>query len=179
MATQSEDRVVVETPSKKRWRLPSFGICVTVVAAALVGFQSRGNFGLVVGTIGLVIFAPITVASLIRAVRNRPVLVLDASGLTDRSSLVGGGFVPWQEVQRIEDRQVRRRIFVTVKVTDRAAFLARQPAWRRLLRRLNGEMTAGEILIPDSMLPMRPAELVSTMRQMQRAAQRKGTSRRA
>jgi hypothetical protein len=173
MAIQTDERIVVETPPKKRWRMASFGGCVTILAAALVGFQSHGTFGLVLGIIGLVLFAPITVAALIRALRNRPVLVLDADGLTDRASLLAGGFVPWQEIQRIEDRPVRRRVFVAITVTDRAAFLARQSAWHRFLHRINGPMAAGDILIPDSMLPMRPAELVKTMRQMQRAALRR------
>ena len=45
---------------------------------------------------------------------------------------------------------------VTVTVTDQAAFRARQSAWHRLLLRINGPMSAGDILIPDNVLPMSP-----------------------
>ena len=45
---------------------------------------------------------------------------------------------------------------MTVTVTDQAAFRARQSAWHRLLLRINGPMSAGDILIPDDVLPMSP-----------------------
>jgi hypothetical protein len=183
MTNPPEDRTVIETPARQRWRLTSLGLFLTVLAALLVAFHSHDGPELIAGVVGLVFFGPITFALLVRAVRNRPVLILDTDGFTDQSSLISGGFVSWQEVQRIEDRPFRRRVFVTVKVTDPAAFRARQSAWRRLMLRINGPMVAGDILIPDSVLPMRPAELVKTMRQLQRAAQRRshggGASRRA
>ena len=166
MAIPSGERIVIETPTRKRWRLASLGLAVTVLSAALVANRS-GHVEVILGLVGLVLFGPITVASLVRAVRNRPVLVLDADGFTEHTSLISGGFVSWQEVQRVEDRLFRRRVFVTVKLTDREAFRARQPTWRRLLLRINGPMAAGEVLIPDSMLPMRPAELVKTMQRLQ------------
>ena len=183
MANPSGERIVIETPPRKRWRLPLMGTSLTVLSAGLAAFRPHGDFGLILGVIGLVLFGPITVALLVRATQNRPALVLDTDGFTDHASLISAGFVPWPEVQQIEDRAFRRRVFVTIKVTDRAAFLARQSAWHRFLHRINGPMAAGDILIPANVLPMRPAELVKTMRQMQRAAQRrtqgKGTGRRS
>ena len=173
MAIQSDDRVVVQTPAARRLRLTSLGIIVTGVAAVLVVDRSDGDFGLVVGILGLLFFGPIVLVQLLRGIRHQPVLVLDADGFTDRSTLISAGFVPWQEVQRIEERTFRKRVLVAVTVTDRAAFRARQSAWRRLLLRINGPMVAGDILIPENVLPMRPAELVKTMRRLQRAAQRR------
>ena len=139
--------------------------------------------GLFIGLVGLLIFGPITISRLLRVARNRPVLILDADGFTDHGSLISAGYVPWQEVQRIDHRRFRRRVFVTVTVTDQAAFRARQSAWHRVLLRIDGPMSAGDILIPDNVLPMSPAELVKRMRQLHRAAQRRthsgGTDRRA
>jgi hypothetical protein len=130
-----------------------------------------------------VFFGSLTVAMILRAVQNRPALILDADGFTDHGSLISAGYVPWQEVQEIDERRFGRRIFVTVKVTDPVAFRARQPTWRRLLYRINGRTAAGDILIPDNVLSISPAELVKTMRRLQRAAQRRarkaGTDRRA
>lgn len=179
--TQTDDRIVIETPPRKRNGQVVMGSIVTAVAVAVVADRSDGTGGLVIGLVALVFFAPLTLAVLVRAMRNRPALVLDADGFTDHGSLISAGYVPWREVQTIEEYPVRRRIFVAVTVTDRAAFLARQSAWHRFLRRINGSATAGDILIPDNALPMRPAELVKTMRRLQRAAQRRapggGTAR--
>ena len=183
MAIQSDERIVVETPVRQRRRMAGPGIALTAVWAVLVIFRPHGDVGLVVGLVGLVFFGPITISRLVRAVRNKPVLILDADGFTDHGSLISAGYVPWQEVQQIDHRPFRRRVFVTVTVTDPAAFRARQSAWHRLLLRINGPMAAGDILIPDNVLPMRPAELVKTMRRLHRAAQRRthsgGTDRRA
>jgi hypothetical protein len=172
MTVQSDERIVIETPVRQRWRLPTLWIMFTVLSAVLVASRPHGDLGLVLGLIGLVFFVPITLALLVRAMRNKPALILDADGFTDHASLISVGFVPWQDVQRIEDRLFRRRVLVTITVTDRAAFRARLPAWHRLILRLNGPMVAGDILIPDSVLPMGPAALVKTMRRLHRAAQR-------
>ena len=183
MAIQSDERIVLETPVRQRRRLAGPGVSLTAISAALLIFRSGGDLGLVIGLVGLVVFGPIAISRLLRAVRNRPVLILDADGFTDHGSLISAGYVPWQEVQRIDHRRFRRRVFVTVAVTDQAAFRARQSAWHRLLLRINGPMAAGDILIPDNVLPMSPAELVKTMRRLHRAAQRRthsgGTDRRA
>jgi hypothetical protein len=174
MATQTGDRVVIETPPRKRRRLLVLPGIVSFVGVVLVADRSDKIFGLVLGLVILAFFGPLTLAALIRTVRNRPALVLDADGFTDHGSLISAGYVPWREVAQIDERAFRRRVFVTVKVTDPAAFLARQSAWHRFLRRVNGPTAAGDILIPDNILPMRPAELVKTMRRLQRAAQRSG-----
>jgi hypothetical protein len=183
MAIESDDRVVVETPPAQRRRSYPMGIIVTGIAAALVARRPGGDVGLIIGLIGLAFFGPLTIALILRAVRNRPALILDADGFTDHGSMISAGYVPWQEVQEIDERRFGRRIFVTVKVADPVAFRARQPFWRRLLYRINGRTAAGDILIPDNVLSMRPAEVVKTMRRLQRAAQRRarkaGTDRRA
>lgn len=172
MAIESDHPIVIETPEGRRWRRLVLGIVLTVMSAALATGRTGKGSVVVIGIVGLVLFGPITLALLIRALRRKPALILDADGFTEQASLLSAGFVRWQDVQRIEDRRFRRRTFVTITLTDRAAFRARLPAWHRLALRLNGPMLAGDILIPDSVLPMSPAALVNTMRRLQRAAQR-------
>ena len=81
--------------------------------------------------------------------------------------------MPWPDVSRIDKRPFRNRVFVAVTLADPAAFRARQPAWRRLVVQLNRRLVRGDIFIPDTVLPMPPAELVKTMRRLQLAAQRR------
>jgi hypothetical protein len=173
MAMQTDDRIVVETPPIRRRRMLIPGLVVTLIGAAVVANGSGGTAGLVIGLIALVICGPLTAVFVLRAVQNKPALILDADGFTDHGSLISAGYVRWQDVQRIEEHPVGRRVFVAVTVTDRAAFLARQSAWHRFLIRINGPTTAGDILIPGSVLSIRPAELVKTMRRLHRAALRR------
>jgi hypothetical protein len=176
MAIQPDERIVVETPVRQRRRMAGPGIVLTAISVALILDRPGRDFGLVIGVVGLVFFGPVTISRLLRAARNRPVLIMDADGFTDYGSLISAGYVPWREVQQIDQRPARRRVFVTVTVTDPAAFRSRQSAWHRFLLRINGPMAAGDILIPDNVLPMRPAELVKTMRRLHRAAQRRAPS---
>jgi hypothetical protein len=175
--------IVVETPAGQRRRLAALGVIMTAVSAFLVAIRSDGDVGLAVGLLGLVFFGPITLALLVRALRNHPVLILDADGFTDRSTLIAAGPVPWPDVSRIDKRPFMNRVFVAVTLTDPAAYRARQPAWRRLVIHLNRRLVRGDIFIPDNVLPMPPAELVKTMRRLQHAAPRRvhggGTDRRA
>jgi hypothetical protein len=175
--------IVVETPAGQRRRLAALGVIMTAASALLVAIRSDGNVGLAVGLLGLVFFGPVTLALLVRALRNHPVLILDADGFTDRSTLIAAGPVAWPDVSRIDERPFMNRVFVAVTLIDPAAFRARQSAWRRLVIHLNRRLVRGDIFIPDNVLPMPPAELVKTMRRLQRAAQRHGhgggTDRRA
>jgi hypothetical protein len=175
--------IVVETPAGQRRRLAALGVIMTAVSAFLVAIRSDGDVGLAVGLLGLVFFGPITLALLVRALRNHPVLILDADGFTDRSTLIAAGRVPWPDVSRIDKRPFMNRVFVAVTLTDPAGYRARQPAWRQLVIHLNRRLVRGDIFIPDNVLPMPPAELVKTMRRLQHAAPRRvhggGTDRRA
>ena len=89
--------IIVETPAGQRRRLAALGVIMTAVSACLVARRSDGTVGLAVGLVGLVFFGPITLALLVRALRNRPVLTLDADGFTDRSTLIAAGPVPWPD----------------------------------------------------------------------------------
>jgi hypothetical protein len=176
MAIQHDERIVVQTPAARQRRLLILGIAVTSVSAAVVAYRAGGYFGLVIGLLGLVIFVPITISAVLRAMRNQPALILDADGFTDHASLTSAGYVSWRDVQQIDERPYRRRTFVMLTVTDRAAFRARQSAWHRFLLRINGRQVAADIIIPDNTVSMRPAELVKTMRRLHRAAQRRAQS---
>ncbi len=172
MAHPPDDRILVEMPAIRRRRLIILGIVVIAVSAAVVADRSDGVVGLVIGLLGLVFSGPVTLLFLLRGIRNRPVLILDAEGFTDHGSLISAGRVSWKDVQRIDERPVRRRVFVTVTVNNREAFRARQSVWHRILLRINGPTAGGDIFIPDNVLSIGPAELVKTMRRLHRAAQR-------
>src|SRR5579863_3435306 len=165
--------IVVETPAGQRRRLAALGGNMTAGSGFLGAVRADGPVRLAAGLLGLVFFGPITLALLVRAGRNHPVLILDADGFTDRSTLIAAGPVPWPDVSRIDERPFMNRVFVAVTLADPAAFRARQPPWRRLVIRLNRRLVRGDVFIPDNVLPMPPAELVKTMRRLHRAAQRR------
>jgi len=170
MAMQQGEDLAVSTSARQRWRLPGLAAIMTAGSAALIITRTDGGLDVVVGLLGLAFFGPITLWSLLRAITPQPALILSAGGFTDRATATGAGFVPWPEVQRIDARLFLGRVLVTVTVKDPAAFRRRQPAGRRLLLRINRSLVAGDVFIPENLLPMPAADLVHTMRALHHQA---------
>jgi hypothetical protein len=104
MKLQDGERIVVDTPARQRWRLAVIGLILTGASAAVAGTRLDGGLGLVAGILGLVIFGPLTVTLLLRALRRTPALVLDADGFTDHATASAAGYVAWQDVHSIDER---------------------------------------------------------------------------
>lgn len=113
------------------------GIVMVLVSIALLVYATPSTLRATFGWIGLVVFVPLTVFVLLRAVRPRVVLRLAGGGLDDRSSLASVGFVPWDQVVRAVSAQMAGNPMVAVLVTDPEAVLAQMPALRRSGARAN------------------------------------------
>jgi hypothetical protein len=166
MKLQDGERIVVDTPARQRWRLAVIGLILTGASAAVAATRLDGDLGLVAGILGLVIFGPLTVTLLLRALRRTPALVLDAGGFTGHATASAARYVAWQDVHSIDERLFMGRVFVAVTVRDPAAFRRRLPAWQRALRGINRHLVEGDVLIPETVLPMSAAELARTMRSL-------------
>ena len=70
----------------------------------------------------------------------------------------------------IEELVFSGRVFVAVTMKDRAVFRRGLPAWRRPLLVINQRLIPGDVLIPESVLPVPPEELVRMMRSMRHQA---------
>jgi hypothetical protein len=166
MKLHDGERIVVDTPAGQRWRLAVMGLVLTGAAAWLAVGEIDGDLGLVVGILGLVLFGPLTVTLLLRALRRTPVLVLDAAGFTDHATASAVGWVAWQDVHSIDERMFMGRVFVAVTVRDPSSFRRGLPVWRRALGGINRHLVEGDVLIPENVLPMSAQELARTMRSL-------------
>jgi hypothetical protein len=140
----------------KAQRLP-IGVCLFGSALAVVlllyGISHDGTDGIValaVGILGILLILPAAVYLIHRAVRDRPALIIGEHGFTDHASITGVGYVAWDEVSGIRPD----RVWVALKLRDPRPIIARQPAWRRALMRLNSRFVPGDIIIPTNALSM-------------------------
>ncbi len=170
MNAAGPEPVAIYTPGRQLLRLTISSLLLSAASAAIIVTQPDGIFGLVVGIIALAFFGPIALVMLVRVLRRSPVLLLDQAGLTDRAGILSAGFVPWSEVRHIAKHTLRAQQYVAITVSDPAGLLRRLPVWQRPLRKLNRQLVRGDVLIPATVLPMSPEELVRTMRSMRNHA---------
>jgi hypothetical protein len=155
---------VVIKATRAQW--PPIGACLFGTALGVVlllyGLGHDGTnriIALVAGTPGILLLAPAAAYLIYRAARDRPALVLGDRGFTDHASITGVGYVAWDEVMGIRPH----RVWVAIKLRDPGSVIARQPAWRRALMRMNSRVVPGDIVIPTNPLSMRPEQLVTLM----------------
>jgi hypothetical protein len=111
------------------------------------------------GLIGCFFFGGISCYFLYRIYQPKAILVLDEAGITDQSTLIAPGFIPWHEIADAEIFIHLGQYFIGIVVTDQSAIHQRMPAWKRILSRTNQELSNFEVCIPVTMLPL-PSEKV-------------------
>jgi hypothetical protein len=155
---------VVIKPTKAQW-LP-IGICLLESALCVLliiyGISHNGAneiVALAAGILAAFLIVPGCVYLIYRAVRDRPAVIIGERGFTDHASVTGSGYVAWDEVTGIR----LDRVWVAIKLRDPRPIMARQPAWRRALMRLNARIVPGDVIIPTNALSMPPQELINLM----------------
>lgn len=160
--TRGQDVVIKAT--RRQWQ--AIGVCLFGSALGVIlilyGISHDGMsriLGLAVGILETLVIVPAAVYLIYRAARDRPALVLGERGFTDHASITGVGYIAWDEVAGLRPD----RVWVAIKLRDPGPVIARQPAWRRALMRMNARVVQGDVIIPTSPLSMSPQELINLM----------------
>jgi hypothetical protein len=137
-----------------------------VVGAAV--FVAIGTWMIVMGDLLLIVLGVVCVAvfALFGVLQGRqmlqsgPALVVDRSGITDRSSATPGGFVPWTEITGFGIWQSNGQKIVTVGVADPEAVLARANPIARIAMRASMRMSGTPFNIATTALPFTAEQLI-------------------
>lgn len=111
-------------------------ICFLIAGFLLLLTITLTTFMRYLSAIGFLFFLFIGIATLHQVLRRDHKLLLTSDGFVDTSSNTDLGFVPWQDVDRVELIYHRRRDFIYIKLKD----------WDSYKKRLNpnGERLAYE-----------------------------------
>ena len=71
---------------------------------------------------------------------NQPLLMVDQHGITDHSSALALGFVPWQDIENIQLRHMLNQTFISVSVKDQEVYLAKMSSLQRNASKTNLKM---------------------------------------
>lgn len=75
-----------------------------------------------------------------RIFNNQPLLMVDQHGITDHSSALALGFIPWQDIENIQLRHMLNQTFISVSVKDQEVYLAKMSSLQRNASKTNLKM---------------------------------------
>lgn len=161
--------IVIKTSTKKLVQVVIFSIVFIIVGFFMFGKESNryskeflyvvSLLGIAMGLIGVVY----SISILFK--KDKTALVIDNKGITDRSSMVSLGFIPWQDVTsvRLTSMQTNRfskTYFITILVKNPDQYIAKG---KNLLARYslqwNTDKSGSPINIAPSTFGMKPEEL--------------------
>lgn len=153
-----------------RWRLLLLAAsCVVFAAIGTVPLHAEHPFYVTVGALGVAVFALGAALLMWRALRPGPTVVIDAEGITDRTTLAPLGLVRWEEIAAVRQREIGRgrgrEPLLELVLADPDRFRARPASpLRRLVHRYRELVSQPYVHIPGSMVSMPLPELIARLR---------------
>jgi hypothetical protein len=106
------------------------------------------------------------VYAIYRLVNHKPAVVVNHEGIFDNASAAGAGLLRWEEIANIFPYDYMGQRMLGINLVDEAAILARQPAIKRALARMNKKIAA-PFNIPQNTLPISVDELLVEIKKRQ------------
>jgi hypothetical protein len=108
-----------------------------------------------IGAMGALLSVGCTAFVIRRLVDKRPGLVLNSDGMTDHSSYVAGGFIPWSDIAGFGMYQVKRTRVLTILLRDTEHYISRGGPIKRALNRANTRLVGSPLSISSSTLKIK------------------------
>lgn len=171
-------------PQNKNRLLMVFALCIIMILGAcyvlfdypaIVRFFGSTSYIIkYVGVFCIIYFSGIGAYVLYRIASNSPVLSVSREGFSDTSTLGAPGRVEWSEVESISVETMMKQKFISVRLKDFKAFIARKPWYVRMLSKGNKTVGLGAITInlkTSSEKPKAVAELMNSYFEQWQAGQ--------
>jgi hypothetical protein len=158
-------------PKRTKLLMLAAGSLMFVVLGVYLA-QNQESMGLslwkviIVSYVGVPFFGLCLVYAIYRLVVRKPAVVVNKDGIFDNASAAGAGFIRWEEIANIFPYDYMGHRMLGINLVDEAAILARQPALKRALARMNGKIVA-PFNIPQSTLPISVDELLVEIKKRQ------------
>lgn len=160
--TAGPDPSVTVYPRRAKQVLIAVG-AVAFVAVSIWLVTIGSPKAVVAGVLGIVVFGFFAVVAVRLILRNGPALVIDTKGITDRSSAVAAGFVPWYRVTGLTIWEHRGQRVVCVAVVDPAPVLAQAGLLARTAMRANIRLAGTPVTIATTTLPFTAEQLIQEL----------------
>lgn len=164
--TKTEVNNAVAIPLSKLKILKLIGLCILFigVGAWLLWYkpvQVRNPFfsnpvivmgsaiaAILLGIVGICFY-------LYKLTDKKPGLIVDKTGITDNSSGIAIGFIPWQDINLVYEKSVYRKKFIMIALHNPQAYIDKEPkALKRKIMQWNYSYYGSPIFIQENTLSM-------------------------
>jgi len=118
-----------------------------------------------VSAFGVVFFALCTLAIIKVRFKNRNVLIVNNEGITDYSSSIALGFIPWSDVEELYITKVNDVKFIEVAIKNEERYLEKLKGWQRKAIGINRKMGQQVVLINLTFTGHDPEEVLNVMQE--------------
>ena len=126
-------------------------------------FLNLDLFTRAVGLSGFVFFSICTFFILKVKFKNRNILVINNEGITDNSTALALGFIPWSDVKYMRIGFVGSQKFIDVGIRNEALYLERLNRWQRKVIKINQKMGFSMVAINLTFTGYKPEDVLSIM----------------
>lgn len=127
-------------PSKKLGNMIyALGALMFVIFGLLFLFSSD-IVAILIGLFSIAFFGWGFIILIKRLFTNHSLLIVDEQGMTDHSSALALGFVPWEDIENVQLRHMLNQTFISVSVKDQEAYLAKMSTLQRNATKANLKM---------------------------------------
>ncbi|MVP01059.1 hypothetical protein EDM21_16295 [Paenibacillus sp. N10] len=163
----NENELVIHSSSKKVFVLVIAALAFVVAGGFLfwVGLTDEEESAvlMVVGIISIVFFGLCLLYLVFQLFNKKPSLIVNDEGVTDNSSAISGGLIPWQDIEEIILYDYMGQRFIGLNLYDTEAYLARQKSMTRMLMKANRGLVRATVNITQASLPYPLEEVYEVM----------------
>ena len=100
---------------------------------------------LIVGCVAILFFGFVGISYIRKLIKNEPALIIATDGITDNSSGVSAGFIPWSDIITIKEQVVARQRFLNLVIKNPQQYIDKQPSGlkRKIMRKNHGYFGTG------------------------------------
>lgn len=113
--------------------------------------------------IGIPFFGLCALYAIYRLVVKSPALTISPEGLDENASACGAGFIPWDEIERIETYEYRGQKLLGIFLYDQEKLIARLSAFKKSMAQANTSLLPTVVNIPQIAVEMPLDELQRTI----------------
>lgn len=93
-----------------------------------------------IGVIAILFYGLCFVTFLKRIVNKTPILLINDLGVSDHSTAIAIGFIPWQDIEAIQLTSLFNQTFISISVKDQQSYLKKMTVLQRLTTKANLKM---------------------------------------
>lgn len=120
----------------------------------------RSVFAKIIAYSGLVFFGLVGIIALIQLFSKKSALIINEKGITDNTTMVSLGFIPWAEIQQIQTTNAMNQRFLMIILKDPKRIIARSKnPWQKMFNKLNYRLYGSPVGISINNLKISAEEL--------------------